>query len=969
MPDNTPTNQSPAWRERDTQALIATLLRYSLETMSIEQLLEKTLDLLFSVPWLKIKAKGSIFLVDNEPKVLKLKAQRDLATPLLSACAKVAFGHCLCGRAASSGEIVYAGCVDHRHETRFDGMAPHGHVCVPIKYNGKITGVINLYLEEHYAISKDEEMFLTSVADTLASAISRLAAEQTILDNEKRFLKLVEAASGWEWRTNAVGVYTYIGPHVQEVLGYRPDEIIGEHLLAMIPSEESIRFTVLYTRLTTSHERFLRLENTRRSKDGRLVTIETSGIPVFDENGIFAGYHGIDHDITERVHSEQKIRGLLESTPDAVVISDTQGRIELINKKTEELFGYTRDELIGANVNQLLANDYCPPEMMGHKSSGGWPDCSACFNQTCHGKHKNGSLFPIEFSRDTTNTATSELNTVLIRDITTRKVAENEMRRLAAFPENSPNPIIEISANNTITYANLAALQLLPEITYLGMSHPLIVEILPDIMQMRTENSAPVAHRVEYKGMSFSLTLNYIPATGITHIYLLDITSLAILSRELEHQALHDSLTDLINRTEFETRLSRLLSASEPKQREHALMYIDLDQFKLVNDTCGHIAGDDLLKQLSGILRNQIRKDDTLARLGGDEFGLLLVDCPLSAAQQIAEQIKDTVNNFSFSWDNRVFRVGASIGLIALDNNTADVTGLLSLADTACYLAKEHGRNRVHILHPDDASLTQRRGQIEWATRIREAIEQGLFCLYQHSYMPINPALPPCECREILVRMVDKDGKIIPPMAFIPAAERHGLMTQVDRWVVENTLQTLPLCDLRGVEMISINLSAQSLCDKNFLDFVINKIKKSKSYANLICFEITETTAIANFSSALHFISELKKLGCRFALDDFGVGLSSLSYLRNLPVDYLKIYGGIVKDIVNDPVSRTMVTAIREISKVMGVKTVAEYVESPEILAMLQDMGIDYAQGDAIGLPQPMLQSPKNTVAIGGSVA
>ena len=946
-------------REHDTQALIATLLRHSLEPMTIEQFLNKTLELLFSVPWLKIKAKGSIFLVENEPNVLQLKAQRDLAKPLLSACKKVPFGHCLCGRAAASEEIVYAGCVDHRHETTFDGMAPHGHVCVPIKYHGKVTGVLNLYLEEHYIISKDEEIFLHSVADTLASAIGRRAAEQTLLDNEKRFLQLVEAASGWEWRTDARGIYTYVGPYIRDALGFVPAEAVGQHVLMMVDSEESLRFIKSYKRLTASHQRFLRLENTRRSKDGRLVSIETSGVPVFDETGAFSGYHGIDHDITERVRAEQKIRGLLESTPDAVVISNTSGQIELVNRKTEALFGYRRDELLGSNVRQLITTELCQSEPPCRIGVGGWPSCANGQDRRCHGKHKNGTTFPIEFSRDTSYTGNTDLITVLIRDITTRTAAEIEMKRLASFPENSPNPIIELSVDNTVTYTNFAAQHLFPDMEQLGNAHPVISEIIPDIEAMRAQNNPPTARRVEYAGMSLSLTISHIPATGIVHIYVLDITNLAMLALELEHQAQHDSLTDLINRSEFEARLQQLLAHTENAGEQHALLYIDLDQFKVVNDTCGHIAGDDLLKQLSALLKSKVRRYDTLARLGGDEFGLILVNCPLPMAIQIAEQIKETVNQFSFSWDNRVFRVGASIGLVVMDSNCGDITSLLSLADAACYLAKEQGRNRVHVLHPDDATLAQRRGQTAWATRIREALEQNQFRLFQHRFRSLQPELPAGECREILIRMLDTDGSIIPPMAFIPAAERHGLMIQVDRWVIENTLQSLPKCDLRNVSMISINLSGQSLGDAEFLEFIKTQLALHKVDARLICFEITETAAIANLTSALHFMSTLKILGCRFALDDFGVGLSSLAYLRNLPVDYLKVYGGIVKDIVIDPVSRTMLTAIREISKVMGIKTVAEYAETPAILAMLTEMGIDYAQGDAVGVPEPLLDLEK----------
>ncbi len=943
--------QSAAQRSYDTQGIISALVRLALEPIPLEQQLERTLDLLFSVPWLTIKAKGSIFLVENDPNVLVLKAQRNLAAPLLTACAQVAFGHCLCGRAAASASIVHAGCIDHRHETHYDGMIPHGHVCVPIKYEGKVLGVINLYLEEHYDISRDEAEFLTTIADTLASAIGRRRAEEALRRNEKRFLELVEATSGWEWKTDENGVYSYISPFIRDVLAYDPQEVIGQRPFDLMPKEEAARVAEIFQGLIARRERFVRLENIRRCKDGRLAIIETSGVPVYDEEGRFCGYHGIDHDITERRRSEQKVHRLLESAPDAVVISDRQGKIELINRKTEVLFGYERDELAGQNIQLLLSEETRRLLPGGTVDNAGWPSCLAP-EADCerHGRRKDGSVFPIEFSLSPLETEQDTLVIALVRDISERRVIERERARLASFPEHSPNPIIEIDRLERITYVNPVARATFPDLLELGTAHPMLEGVDSSIDAMHRSGQLTETREVEVRDRNYSQTISRIPATGITRIYAWDITSTYKLAQALEYQARHDALTGLINRSEFELRLRRSLARAVNASRRHALLYIDLDQFKVVNDTCGHAAGDELLKQLSGLLHSRVRGNDTLARLGGDEFGLLLENCSLDAAQQIAENIKETVTQFRFGWDGKTFRVGASIGLVPVTASSGNVTNLLSSADSACYVAKEQGRNRVHTYQPDDAALAQHRSQMEWTLRIRQALEQDQFRLYYQKFLPLAPDLPPCECREILVRMADESG-LIPPMAFIPAAERYGLMQPIDRWVVQNTLRALRGDDLAGVAMLSINISAQSLCDNQFLEFVIAQLSESGLSPKKICFEITETAAIANFTSALLFITTLKGMGCRFALDDFGVGLSSLAYLRDLPVDFLKIHGGFVKDIMTDPISYAMVVAVREIGRAMGARTVGECVENQATLDKLREIGVDYAQGYAVAEP------------------
>jgi diguanylate cyclase (GGDEF)-like protein len=383
---------------------------------------------------------------------------------------------------------------------------------------------------------------------------------------------------------------------------------------------------------------------------------------------------------------------------------------------------------------------------------------------------------------------------------------------------------------------------------------------------------------------------------------------------------------------------------------------MDLDQFKIVNDTCGHVAGDELLRQLSTLLHDRIRQGDTLARLGGDEFGVLLENCQLDHARAIVRLLRETVRDFRFVWEDKTFSIGVSIGVVPLSPDTSTLAAAMSAADASCYVAKDKGRNRVHIYEPDDAELTRRHGEMQWVSRIQDALERDRFVV---EYQPIVPTDNPSlvnTCFEILVRMRDENDSIIPPGAFIPAAERYNLMPALDRWVINHVIERLSAAPahLAQLEFFTINLSGHSLGDEQFLDFVMLKLKASKIPADKLCFEITETAAVANLSRAVHVIKRLKVLGCRFALDDFGSGMSSFAYLKNLPVDFLKIDGYFVRDIVDDPVDHAMVRAINQVGQVMGIRTIAEFVENDAILALLRETGVDYAQGYGIARPAPL---------------
>ena len=425
---------------------------------------------------------------------------------------------------------------------------------------------------------------------------------------------------------------------------------------------------------------------------------------------------------------------------------------------------------------------------------------------------------------------------------------------------------------------------------------------------------------------------------------------------KLSYQASHDSLTGLINRGEFERRLILALKSAAQHGRHHAVMYLDLDQFKVVNDTCGHAAGDQLMRQVSAVLQRRLREGDTLSRLGGDEFGVLLENCAPDNALRIADGLRQTVMECHFAWETRSFNIGVSIGLVNVADGMYTLTDVLSAADTACYMAKEKGRNRVQVYHAGDSELSMRQGEMEWIGRLQKALEEDRFVLYSQDIAGLDPARKLENHCEILIRMLDEKGELVPPMAFIPAAERYNLMPSIDRWVVRNAFAIIARQqaeDESSQGIFAINLSGASIGDERFLEYVREQFDHFAVSPQSICFEITETAAIAKLDKATHFINQLKSLGCLFSLDDFGVGMSSFAYLKHLPVDFLKIDGGFVKDMADDPIDRAMVEAINSIGHVMGKQTIAEFVDGEKVIRLLREMGVDFAQGYGVAKPRP----------------
>ena len=485
-----------------------------------------------------------------------------------------------------------------------------------------------------------------------------------------------------------------------------------------------------------------------------------------------------------------------------------------------------------------------------------------------------------------------------------------------------PNPITRCLEENTVEHQN----NHVSLIRHDGATVPIEVSAAP----MRDDSGAVLG------------------AVMVLH----DVSSSRILAKQLSYQVSHDALTGLYNRRMFEERLEALLLNVQKEDRHHVLCYIDLNKFKIVNDTCGHMAGDELLRQVATFLHDCIREGDSLSRLGGDEFGVLLENCQLAQASQITDKILQKFREYRFFWKNRAFEIGASIGVVNINSENVDMASVLSTADLACYAAKGMGHNRVHIYEPTDAILAERHGHMHWVTRIMDAIEQNRFVLYQQPEVPISSEID-IKHIEILIRMKDEDGVLVKPDCFIPAAERYHLMPKIDRWVINNVFESMAnnrINDNKN-QIVSINLSGLTLADEDLLGYILTTRDRHGINLKEVCFEITETAAIGNLAKATQFMNELKKEGCQFALDDFGSGLSSFVYLKNMPVDYIKIDGAFVVNIVTDPIDRAMVEAITSLGRVMQIKIIAERVENEQTLDILREIGVDFVQGYHIGRP------------------
>jgi Amt family ammonium transporter len=703
----------------------------------------------------------------------------------------------------------------------------------------------------------------------------------------------------------------------------------------------------------------------------------------FTEVGQIARQHNRLMDALER--AQARTEAIVRNIRDGIFTFTSGGILTSCNPGVEQIFGIPAARALGRPVDWLLAALHLDsdPRAGGPRRPGiGW--LLEREKLELAGRHPGRGTIYLELSVTGNHRGAGDY-TALVRDVSERRQVQEQLFRekeqAQITLESIADGVVTTDAAGRVLYLNAVAGQLTGWSRTRAIGLPLH-RVLPivDTPSQRPDDwltetvlrqRAPIVEtksRLLYAqdGAVHVVQLSAAPigdrGGGITGVVVVfhDVTQARMLERQLSYQATHDALTRLINRAEFERRLQALIVQAAETGQTHVLCYMDLDQFKLVNDVCGHSAGDLLLRQLADLLRQRLRMGDTLARLGGDEFGLLLQDCPPERGLEVADTLRGQVRGFRFHWEGRTFAVGVSIGLVPITATSGSLADTLRQADAACYAAKDGGRNQVHVYQPDDRELAARSGQMQWVNRIQRALDGNRFCLYYQDIVPVTapdggPRGGGGRHFEVLVRMLDDAGGEIAPGAFIPAAERYDLMREVDEWVVRNTLEWLGRQHSGGaIRRCAINLSGATVGREASLAMVQRYLEAFRVPPELVGFEITETAAVANLGSAIHFLRTLGKLGCTFSLDDFGSGLSSFRYLRELPVDYLKIDGIFIKDILHNRVDRAMVRSINDIGHVMGLETIAEFVESADVLERLHRIGVDYAQGYHLGRPRPL---------------
>lgn len=672
---------------------------------------------------------------------------------------------------------------------------------------------------------------------------------------------------------------------------------------------------------------------------------------------------------------ESHLRAILESMLVGVITIDVRGTIQGFNRTAERMFGYTSGEIIGQRVEVLMPKEYALPhqQYIDHYLKTGHQGVIGNIREL-EAVRKGGGRFPIELSVSEMEVNGHKVFCGVVVDITRRKEAERrlqeEQTRALVTLESINDAVISVDSQLRVQYMNPTAEELTgwSNGAAVGMALTEVFQVFDEKSRLsfdtRIQSEVRIGGQVRLQdgiilkradGSELCIEYSQAPllaeqgeVTGAV-LSFHDVTNKRMLLQQMTWQAQHDPLTGLVNRNEFERRVEYALASAKSFGRQHALLYMDLDQFKVVNDTSGHHAGDELLRQLAGILAAALRHRDTLARMGGDEFAVLLENCSLSQAEQIADKLHELVQEFRFTHDDKLFKIGVSIGVVPIIDSSETLAALLSNADAACYAAKESGRNRVVTHSVNDKEFEFKRSEMHWVARIEQAIDENRFKLY---FQPIR-SLKELECQrwEVLLRLEDSEGSLVLPGAFIPAAERFGHVQRLDRWVLTRIVGELAKHSSHGKPIVSINLSGGSIVNPKFCEYAVSLVKKNIDIAEQLCFEVTETTAIANFAMAQEFMRSMKRLGCLFALDDFGSGMSSFGYLKNLPVDYLKIDGVFVKDILHDPIDLFMVESINRIGQIMNIKTIAEFVESEAVTDKLVQIGVDYAQGFALGKP------------------
>ncbi|MDP9015107.1 MAG: EAL domain-containing protein [Pseudomonadota bacterium] len=680
---------------------------------------------------------------------------------------------------------------------------------------------------------------------------------------------------------------------------------------------------------------------------------------------------------------EQLFQRLVETVHDAVLIHREQ--ILFANSRFLTLLGLSAAEVIGKPLSQFVGPEYAELVDSNLRRRLAGEPAAERYEVELIGAH--AEVTRIELSSTIIDTSGEAALLLTALEMLPRAAAPPAppaiLPRALATLDAMGESVITVDAGGRIDYLNTSAATLLGQKfdQVLGKSFPDVASLVDE--SDRRSLGDPVRMALTAGGrVTMGRRAVLVPANGAAErsvelsvtplksesgevlglvLVLHDTSELRGLARQMTYQASHDALTGLVNRREFERRLQEALESAENGDAAHALCYLDLDRFKVVNDTCGHTAGDNMLREVASIIKEAVRDSDTVGRIGGDEFALLLVGCPLEKARQIADDVVNSVADFRFVWKDKIFNIGVSIGLVEIGRGGGVIEDLMSSADSACYVAKRQGGVHVHVYSAREEASARHSGEIHWLQRLQAALRDNKFELY---YQPIvhaqigglrGPAL------EVFVRMATENGRPGPPTSeFIRAAERYRLMPYVDRWVVQAVLSALGRGGMKLPvgRSVAINIAGQTLGDSDFLEFVVECFDHTGASPGDICFEVTESSVVANLDHARRFIGVLHGMGCEFALDDFGSGLSSFSTLRTLPMDYLKIDGSFIRNLAADAVNQAMVAAMIELSHTLNFRIVAEHVEDQLSLDTVKGMGIDFVQGWVIGRPQPLSMTP-----------
>jgi diguanylate cyclase (GGDEF)-like protein/PAS domain S-box-containing protein len=816
----------------------------------------------------------------------------------------------------------------------------------------------------------------------ICTDITELKQQEAALEETRSRLADYATASGdWFWESDEDHRLTYISDRFRTLTGVDPASFIGR-FRGEVPGTSSGSAALEAHLDDLRHRRpFRDFRYTIRCEDGRILTVSTNGLPVFRADGSFAGYRGSAVDISDSIQAktnQERFLAAIESISDGYSLWDSDDRLVVFNSVWKDFVSPGTSLTVEAGLDhESLVRDSL--------AAGAYPEAAddpeewVARRQRMH--RQDGNVFEMErhpgvwyLVRERRTEDGGVVQTA--SDISALKRREQALReseeRFKSFAESAADWLWELDADACFTFVSSRFERVtgLHASTLMGRPFETLAaetdsskQVLHNAVQtMRGGNGvSAVEFYAATRGVAISVqSLSGDAVRGADGTTIVgfrgtcrDVTQARLMSMQLAYQASHDELTGLVNRRGFEQRLSQTREIPGAEGGSHSLCYLDLDQFKVVNDTCGHAAGDELLQRLAGVLQEKVRGRDTVARLGGDEFAVLLENCPVDEACRIAEGLRAAIEGFEFEWEDKRFRLGASLGVVCIRPGST-ISELMREADNACYVAKEQGRNRVHVHGEDENVLNRRQDELNWVARLNQALSDRRLVLYGQRILPCSGGAATSHM-EVLIRLRGEDGELIAPGRFLPAAERYGIATRIDRWVVQTCFDLLRArageSSMPG--FLSINLSGQSLGDRDFCEFVLRQLADGVP-GDRICFEVTETAAIADLTAAEHFIQSTREHGCRFALDDFGTGLSSFAYLRDLAVDFVKIDGAFIKELESDPISLAMVRSIHQVASVLGKRTIAEYVSNERVVQMLAEVGIDYVQGFGVGRPAPI---------------